>query len=75
MCLSVCLFSTEIQTTGRIWMKFGMEVVFECGKVLGEVGGGTARYPRPQCRVTQSSIVYSEEDKIYLNYTHRQLGR
>ena len=31
----VCLFSIEIQTTGRIRMKFGMEVVLKGGKVLG----------------------------------------
>ena len=30
----VCVFSIEIQTTGRIRMKFGTEVVLEGGKVL-----------------------------------------
>ena len=35
MCLSVCLFSIEIQIAGQIWMKFGTEVVLEGGKVLG----------------------------------------
>ena len=31
----VCLFSIEIQTTRRIWMKFGTEVVLKGRKVLG----------------------------------------
>ena len=38
VCVCVCLFSIEIQTAGRIGMKFGTEVVLEGGKVLG-VGG------------------------------------
>ena len=39
VCVSVCLFSIEIKTAGRIRMKFGMDlVVLEGGKVLG--GGG-----------------------------------
>ena len=33
VCLSVCLFSTEIQTDGHIRMKFGTKVVLEGGKV------------------------------------------
>ena len=44
MCLSVCLFSIEIQTPGRIGMKFGTEVVLEGRKVLGRV---STRYPHP----------------------------
>ena len=45
VCVSVCLFSKEIQTAGRIGMKFGMEVVLEGGRFLGvstqyEVGKG-----------------------------------
>ena len=32
LCLSVCLFSIEIQTAGRIGMKFGTEVVLEGGR-------------------------------------------
>ena len=36
VCLCVCLFSIEIQTTRQILMKFGTEVVLEGGgKVLG----------------------------------------
>ena len=35
VCLSVCVFSIEIQTAGRIGMKFGTEVVLKGGKVLG----------------------------------------
>ena len=37
VCMDVCLFSIEIQTTGLIWMKFGMEVVLKGRKVLGVV--------------------------------------
>ena len=38
VCLFVCLFSIEIQTTGRIRMKFCTEVVLKGGgKVLGGV--------------------------------------
>ena len=48
VCLSVCLFSIEIQMAGRIGMKFGMEVVLEGGKVLG--GGVSTQYPTPQVR-------------------------
>ena len=44
VCLSVCLFSIEIQTAGRIGTKFGTEVVLEGGKVLG---GVSTRYPPP----------------------------
>ena len=44
VCVSVCLFSIEIQTAGRIGTKFGTEVVLEGGKVLGRV---LARYPPP----------------------------
>ena len=44
VCLSVCLFSIEIQTAGRIGTKFGTEVVLEGGKVLG---GVSTRYPHP----------------------------
>ena len=58
MCLWVCLFSTEIQTTGRIWMKFGMEVVFECGKVLGEEGGVRPDTPDPNA-VSPSLVLYT----------------
>ena len=36
VCLWVCLFSIEIQTTGQIGTKFGTEVVLKDGKVLGE---------------------------------------
>ena len=43
--MSVCLFSIEIQTAGRIiGTKFGAEVVLEGGKVLGGRGGGSAWY-------------------------------
>ena len=42
---NVCMFSIEIQTAGQIGMKFGMEVVFAGGKVLG---GGFALYPHPR---------------------------
>ena len=44
VCLSVCLFSIEIQTAGRIGTKFGTEVVLEGGKVLR---GVSTRYPHP----------------------------
>ena len=47
MCLRVCLsVSMEIQTAGRIRMKFGMEVVLKGGKVLGGMGcvKGVRRY-------------------------------
>ena len=37
VCLCVCLYSKEIQTAGRIWMKFGTDVVLGGGKVLGLV--------------------------------------
>ena len=37
VCLSVCVFSIEIQMAGRIETKFGTEVVLEGGKVLGGV--------------------------------------
>ena len=43
-CLSVCVFSIEIQTAGRIGTKFGTEVVLEGGKVLGVF---LTRYPHP----------------------------
>ena len=33
--MCVCLFSIEIQTAGRIGMKFGTEVVLEGGRFLG----------------------------------------
>ena len=33
--MSVSLFSIEIQTAGRIGMKFGTEVVLEGGRFLG----------------------------------------
>ena len=46
MCLSVCVFSIEIQTAGWIGMKFGTEVVLDGGKVLG--GGGQPSTPHPQ---------------------------
>ena len=39
----VCLFSIEIQTAGRIRMKFGTEVVFEGERLLG--GGSTQLTP------------------------------
>ena len=42
--MSVCVFSIEIQTAGRIGTKFGTEVVLEGGKVLG---GVSTRYPHP----------------------------
>ena len=42
--MSVCLFSIEIQTAGRIGTKFGTEVVLQGGKVLG---GVSTRYPHP----------------------------
>ena len=42
--MSVCLFSIEIQTAGRIGTKFGTEVVLEGGKVLG---GVSTRYLHP----------------------------
>ena len=41
------LFSIEIQTTGRIGMKFGMEVVLEGGRFLGW-GGGVRPGTHPQ---------------------------
>ena len=72
VCLSVLYRNPHGWTDlDEIWHGGGLRV--RAGSWGG--GGGAARYPRPQCRVTQSSIVYSEEDKIYLNYTHRQLGR
>ena len=40
VCVSVCLFSLEIQMAGRIRTKFGTEVVLEGGKV-------STRYPHP----------------------------
>ena len=42
----VCLFvfSIEIQTAGRIGMKFGMEVILEGERLLG---GGSTQYPHP----------------------------
>ena len=40
VCVCVCVFSIEIQTAGRIGMKFGTEVVLEGGKV-------STRYPPP----------------------------
>ena len=43
-CVSVCVFSIEIQSAGRIGTKFGMEVVLKGGKVLG---GVSAQYPHP----------------------------
>ena len=43
----VCLFSIEIQTAGRIRMKFGTEVVFEGERLLGG-GGGPSYPPQPQ---------------------------
>ena len=42
----VCVFSIEIQTVGRTWMKFGIEVVLEGRKVLGG-GGFSTQYPSP----------------------------
>ena len=44
VCVSVCLFSLEIQMACQIRMKFGTEVVLEGRKVLG---GGSTRYPHP----------------------------
>ena len=41
VCLSVCLFSIEIQTAGRIGMKFGTEVVLEGGRFLRGFRPGT----------------------------------
>ena len=41
MCVSVCLFSIEIQTAGRIGTKFGTEVVLKGGKVLRGFRPGT----------------------------------
>ena len=36
----VCVFSIEIETAGRIWMKFGRELVLKGGgKVLGGLVG------------------------------------
>ena len=40
-CLCVCLFNTEIQTAGRIWKKFGTEVVLKGRKVIGGFRPGT----------------------------------
>ena len=39
--MSVCLFSKETQTAGRVGMKFGTEVVYDGGRFWGgaEVGG------------------------------------
>ena len=45
VCLSVCVFSIEIQMAGRIETKFGTEVVLEGGKVLG---GVSTRYHPPK---------------------------
>ena len=45
VCLSVCVFSIEIQTAGRIGMKFGTEVVLEVGE--GSWGGFDPVPPPP----------------------------
>ena len=45
VCLFVCVFSIEIQTAGRIGMKFGTEVVLEGRE--GSWGGVLTRYPHP----------------------------
>ena len=38
--MSVCLFSKETQTAGRVGMKFGTEVVYDGGRFWGGRGGG-----------------------------------
>ena len=43
-CWFDCLFSIEIQTAGRIRMKFGTDVVLKGGKVLMVF---LTRYPHP----------------------------
>ena len=43
--MSVCMFSMEIQTAGRIWMEFGTEVVLKGRKVLRGDGGGVEPVP------------------------------
>ena len=43
VCLSVCLFSIEIQTAGQIGTKFGTEAVLKGGRFLGV----STRYPHP----------------------------
>ena len=55
VCLSVCLFSTEIQTDGHIRMKFGTKVVLEGGKVRPDTPhapwfSGAGHLFRPQIR-------------------------
>ena len=44
-------------------MKFGMEVVFECGKVLGEEGGGV-RPDTPDPNAVSPSLVLYTVKKI-----------
>ena len=46
--MCVCLFSIEIQTAGRIGMKFGTDVVLE--------GGVSTRYPHPGYRVRKGGV-------------------
>ena len=41
VCMYVCMFSIEIQTAGRIFTKFGTEVVLKGRKVLGGFQPGT----------------------------------
>ena len=51
MCM--CLFSIEIQTAGRIRIKFGTEVVLEGGKFPG---GGVDLVPPPDLEGPGSSV-------------------
>ena len=53
VCVSVCMFSIEIQTAGQIGMKFGMEVVLEGEKVLG---GGLTWYTPQGYRVCKGGL-------------------